>query len=132
MTISKLLISAAALAFLAAPALAADSTSSALKTMTIDGQNVITDASGMTLYTFDKDTAGVSNCYDKCAKAWPPAYAPAGTTGSGDFSLVKRKDDGDLQWAYKGMPLYLWAKDKKPGDTTGDGVGNVWHTAVEK
>jgi predicted lipoprotein with Yx(FWY)xxD motif len=132
MTISKLLISAAALALLAAPAFAAESTSSELKTTTIDGQNVITDANGMTLYTYDKDSPGVSNCYDKCAKAWPPAYAPAGTTGSGDFSVVTRKDDGDLQWAYKGMPLYLWVKDKKPGDTTGDGVGNIWHTAVEQ
>jgi predicted lipoprotein with Yx(FWY)xxD motif len=132
MTISKFLVSAAALALLAAPALAADSTSSALKTTTIDGQNVITDANGMTLYTFDKDTAGTSNCSGKCAKAWPPALAPASAMVSGDFSTIKRTDDGDLQWAYKGMPLYLWIKDKKPGDETGDGVGNVWHTAVEK
>ena len=119
MTISKLLISAAALALLAAPAFAAESTSSELKTTTIDGQNVITDANGMTLYTYDKDSPGVSNCYDKCAKA------------EGDFTLVDRKD-GTKVWAYKGMPLYLWVKDKKPGDTTGDGVGNIWHTAVEQ
>jgi predicted lipoprotein with Yx(FWY)xxD motif len=132
MTISKLLFSAAAFVLLAAPAFAADSASSALKTSTINGQNVITDASGMTLYVYDNDKPGVSNCYDKCAKAWPPAYAPAGTTGSGDYSTIKRKDDSDLQWAYKGMPLYLWIKDKKPGDVTGDGVGNVWHTAVQQ
>jgi predicted lipoprotein with Yx(FWY)xxD motif len=130
--ISKFILGAAALALFAVPAVAAESTSSALKTSMINGQNVITDANGMTLYTFDKDTAGVSNCYDKCAAAWPPAYAPAGTAGSGDYSIVKRTDDGDLEWAYKGMPLYLWIKDKKPGDVTGDGVGNVWHTAIQK
>jgi predicted lipoprotein with Yx(FWY)xxD motif len=35
-------------------------------------------------------------------------------------------------WAYKGWPLYFWVKDEKPGDTTGDMVGEVWHTAVEQ
>lgn len=92
---------------------------------------MLTDAKGMTLYTYDKDTAGVTNCYDKCAKAWPPALAPTGAAASGDFTLVARKDGGNM-WAYKGLPLYGWVKDKKPGDTTGDMVGNVWHTAVEK
>jgi predicted lipoprotein with Yx(FWY)xxD motif len=32
-------------------------------------------------------------------------------------------------WAYEGWPLYLWVKDTKPGDVTGDGVGGVWHAA---
>ncbi|MGH8843295.1 MAG: hypothetical protein ACREX1_11465, partial [Advenella sp.] len=36
--------------------------------------------------------------------------------------------DGDQsQWAYKGQPLYLFKKDSKPGDMTGDGVKDVWH-----
>jgi predicted lipoprotein with Yx(FWY)xxD motif len=131
MIASKLLLGAAALALFAMPAFAADSMSSALKTMAISGQNVITDANGMTLYTFDKDTAGVSNCYEKCAVAWPPAYATDGAAATGDYSLVKRTD-GKEMWAYKGMPLYLWIKDKKAGDTTGDMVGNVWHTAIDK
>jgi predicted lipoprotein with Yx(FWY)xxD motif len=46
----------------------------------------------------------------------------------GDFVVVKR-DDQSRQWAYKGRPLYRWAGDRKPGDSTGDGVGGVWHTA---
>lgn len=82
----------------------------------------------MTLYTFDKDTSGVTNCYDDCAVKWPPLIAASGAKAGGDFSLVKRKD-GSEQWAYKGMPLYLWQNDKKPGDTTGDRVGGVWHIA---
>ncbi|MFD2261151.1 hypothetical protein [Chelativorans composti] len=48
----------------------------------------------------------------------------------GKFSVIKRKD-GTSQWAYNGKPLYLWAGDKKPGETSGDGVGGVWHIAVE-
>jgi predicted lipoprotein with Yx(FWY)xxD motif len=128
---SKLLFGLAALALFAAPAFAEDYVGGALKTSTINGANVLTDAKGMTLYTYDKDTAGVSNCYDKCATAWPPAFADASAKADGDFTLVKRTD-GKMMWAYKGMPLYLWIKDTKPGDTTGDMVGNVWHTAIEK
>ena len=45
-----------------------------------------------------------------------------------NFSFVTR-DDGSKQVAYKGMPLYLWVRDEKPGDTTGEGVGNVWLVA---
>jgi predicted lipoprotein with Yx(FWY)xxD motif len=132
MIISKLLLGAAALVLLSVPtAFAEDYVGGAIKTMTVGSANVLTDAKGMTLYTFDKDTAGVSNCYDKCAAAWPAAMATADAKAEGDFSLVKRTD-GSMMWAYKGMPLYLFVKDTKPGDTTGDMVGNVWHTAVEK
>jgi predicted lipoprotein with Yx(FWY)xxD motif len=45
-----------------------------------------------------------------------------------DWSLIKR-DDGSMQWAYKGKPLYLWIKDGKPGERTGDGFKGVWHIA---
>ena len=44
-------------------------------------------------------------------------------------SVVKR-DDGSMMWAYKGKPLYLWAKDTKAGDVTGDGVNQIWHIAT--
>jgi len=42
---------------------------------------------------------------------------------------VITRDDGQRQWAYKGKPLYGWAKDSKPGDRTGDGFNNVWRLA---
>ncbi len=89
---------------------------------------VLTNAAGMTLYTFDKDAAGSgkSACNGPCATNWPPLMAAADAKASGDYSIITR-DDGSKQWAYKGMPLYLWAKDGKPGDRTGDGVNNVWH-----
>ena len=89
----------------------------------------LTDAKGMTLYTFDRDTVpGKSVCNGPCATNWPPLMVSAGATPSGDWTIVTR-DDGGKQWAYKGKPLYAWAKDAKPGDKTGDGVNNVWHTA---
>ena len=89
---------------------------------------VLTDAKGMTLYVFDKDSAGKSACNGPCATNWPPLMAPASAKPMGKYSVVTR-DDGSRQWAYNGKPLYTWAKDAKPGDTTGDGVNNVWHVA---
>lgn len=121
---------AAALLLLAGNALAEDYGAGAIKTMEIGGKEVLTDASGMTLYTFDKDTPGVSNCYDDCAVKWPPLFADEGAMDDGDFTIVTRTD-GTKMWAYEGWPLYLWINDKAPGDTTGDMVGGVWHTATE-
>jgi predicted lipoprotein with Yx(FWY)xxD motif len=89
---------------------------------------VLTGSNGMTLYTFDKDPAGggKSVCNGPCATNWPPLYADEGAQASGEYSIVTR-DDGKKQWALKGKPLYYWAKDKQPGDKTGDGVNKVWH-----
>ena len=89
---------------------------------------VLANPAGMTLYVFDKDAAGKSACNGECAVKWPPLVAAAGDQPSGDYGIVVR-DDGTRQWAYKGKPLYTWFKDQKPGDTTGDGVNNVWHAA---
>ena len=91
----------------------------------------LTDASGKTLYTFDRDVAasGKSVCNGPCIANWPAFTAPAGATASGDYTVVTR-DDGAKQWAFKGKPLYTFAKDTKPGDRTGDGFnGNIWHVA---
>ena len=80
-----------------------------------------TDAKGMTLYTFDKDTATKSNCNGECAAEWPPLAVVADGKAAGDWTIVTR-EDGTKQWALKGKPLYLWIKDKKPGDATGEGL----------
>jgi predicted lipoprotein with Yx(FWY)xxD motif len=96
--------------------------------MTANG--MLTGSNGMTLYTFDKDAAGTgkSVCNGPCATNWPPLFAMDGDSASGDYSIVLR-DDGKKQWAFKGKPLYFWAKDQKAGDKTGDGVNSVWHIA---
>ncbi len=89
---------------------------------------------GMTLYTYAKDTAGVSTCTGDCAKAWPPLTVypndrlAAATGVKGKLDTLKR-DDGSLQVTYNGLPLYVFGKDKAPGDTTGQNVGNVWAVA---
>ncbi len=88
---------------------------------------IMTNAAGMTLYTFDKDVAGAgkSVCNGPCATNWPPLLAGASDESGGDWTVVTR-DDGSKQWAFLGKPLYLWNKDQKPGDMTGDGFNNAW------
>ncbi len=120
----KLPLLAAALILVSGTAFAADP---AMVGNTDKGKALV-DAQGMALYTFDKDEKGKTNCYGKCADNWPPLMAPSGAKAMGDWTVVSRTDGG-AQWAYKGMPLYGWIKDTKPGETTGDGVGGVWHLA---
>lgn len=114
---------------LAALALSACATfATAQPAKTVDG--VLVNNAGMTLYTFDKDAAGKSNCNGPCAVNWPPLAAGADAKPAGAWTVVTR-DDGSKQWAYKGKPVYTWIKDQKPGDRTGDGVNKVWHIAKE-
>ena len=130
MRLRSILAGAAALALLAAPSFAEDYVGGAIKTVDIGGKEVFTDAKGMTLYIFDKDVAGKSNCNGDCAVKWPPLMAAADAKDDGEFTVVTR-DDGSKMWAHEGMPLYYWFKDTKAGETSGDGVGGVWHLAVE-
>jgi len=89
----------------------------------------LTDKHGMTLYTFDRDTmAGKSACNGNCPNIWPPLSANDADKPSGDYAIITR-DDGKKQWTYRGKPLYLFSKDKMPGDQTGDGFLNIWHIA---
>ena len=80
------------------------------------------------LFTYSSDIRDMSNCYDKCAANWPPFTATDGAMADGAYSIITRKD-GSKQWAHDGKPLYFWIKDSKPGDTTGNGVLNVWDVA---
>jgi len=97
--------------------------------------HILIDEKGMTVYTFDKDTAGdgKSTCYQDCAALWPAVKADkadAAASAKGDYSLITRTD-GTQQWAYKGKPLYLFSKDKKAGDRLGDNVKDIWHVVSQ-
>lgn len=88
---------------------------------------------GMTLYTFTRDTPGVSNCSGVCITNWPayivdPAGLSAPAEASGALGTITRAD-GNIQLTYNQMPLYFWHGDSKPGDTTGNNVGGVWFVA---
>jgi predicted lipoprotein with Yx(FWY)xxD motif len=89
---------------------------------------ILVDSRGRTLYLFTKDSGTKSACAGACATAWPPLHASGkATAGSGaKASLVRTVHS---QVTYNGHPLYGFIKDKKPGDTTGEGLtafGGHW------
>jgi predicted lipoprotein with Yx(FWY)xxD motif len=94
---------------------------------------LLVDAAGMTLYVFSNDAPGVSRCEDACAAAWPPllvdAAPDAATLGIPGAFGVTHRTDGGTQLTYNDWPLYRWASDAVPGDTTGHRVGDIWWVA---
>lgn len=124
------LLAAAAVAivgFSALPALAQDSGPGKVGQTSLGP--TLANAQGMTLYTFNRDMTGYSNCNAQCADNWPPLLAAADAKAAGDWSIIPR-DDGKRQWAYKGRAVYTWSKDAKPGDATGEGADSgKWHVA---
>ncbi|MGH2639345.1 MAG: COG4315 family predicted lipoprotein [Rhabdochlamydiaceae bacterium] len=98
--------------------------------MMAKGTGVISDAKGMTLYTYDKDSKDTSNCTSVCLQNWPPFLEKGAMSGSTEANLgTFTRSDGSKQYTWKGMPLYYYVGDKKAGDVSGDGVGGVWHVA---
>jgi len=92
------------------------------------GTILVAASNGHTVYRFNSDTPGVSNCKGGCISAWPPLSVSAGTTPTGGTGVTGqlgtiKRDDGSLQVTYKGLPLYFFHSDSKPGDTNGNYTG---------
>jgi len=89
----------------------------------------LTDAKGMTLYYFTRDSKGKSVCTNGCTDIWPVFNTDTLTLPSSlkkaDFGQITRPD-GKKQITFRGYPLYYYSIDKKAGDTNGQGIGNVW------
>jgi predicted lipoprotein with Yx(FWY)xxD motif/plastocyanin len=120
-------VSAPATAPTTAPAPA---TSYTVKTMSQAGiGGYLVDAKGMTLYYFTKDIIGKSNATGNILTAWPIFYTTdlvvPGNLNAADFTTITR-EDGKMQTAYKGWPLYYYAKDQKSGDILGEAFNGVW------
>jgi predicted lipoprotein with Yx(FWY)xxD motif len=91
-----------------------------------DGRSILANQEGMTLYTFDQDDPGVSNCHGGCLSVWPAVIVESGIEVESPYSLTQR-DDGQMQLMLNDEPLYLFVGDKKQGDIRGDNLQNVWH-----
>jgi predicted lipoprotein with Yx(FWY)xxD motif len=88
--------------------------------------SILVDSTGHTLYLFKADVGAKSACTGACATAWPPLLAkgkPTAGTGltASELGTIKRSG-GNRQVTYNGHPLYLFIKDQKAGQTTGQGV----------
>lgn len=115
-------------ALLATAAIGACATLDASRPAKVDG-GILTDPAGMTLYGFDRDPVGSgrSACNGPCAADRPPFVALPTAIPTRDWTIVVR-DDGTRQWAFRGRPLYTFAKDHAPGERNGDGlVDPAWH-----
>jgi len=97
------------------------------------GQTLV-DGQGRTLYLFEADTAGKSNCNGACTSAWPPYVSNgtphAGTGVTGALLGTSIRGNGATQVTYHGHPLYYYAGDNRPGDAAGQGLnqfGAKWY-----
>ena len=106
-------------------------TGTVLKTTTIGGTTVLTNAKGFTLYSFAPDTPTASKCYGSCAVYWPPVTGTAAASPGlpGRIGTIERTD-GSEQLTYSGHPLYTYIADTAPGQARGNNInlnGGVWH-----
>jgi predicted lipoprotein with Yx(FWY)xxD motif len=87
---------------------------------------ILVDSRGITLYDFVQDKSGKSSCYGACAALWPPLITKgrpvAGTGVRASLLGTTKRSDGKLEITYNGHPLYYFVTDRKPGQTTGQGV----------
>jgi predicted lipoprotein with Yx(FWY)xxD motif len=131
------IVAVAAVGALVLPQIAAAQSSGPAKVEAKEKQpfgKYLAEADGQALYMFTADSKGSSNCYEACAKAWPPltsAGKPEAGPGvqASKLGTIQRKD-GSHQVTYNGQPLYAFVKDKGPGTTTGQdvkGFGGEWY-----
>jgi len=102
----------------------------ALKTGKVGNVTVLTNAKGLTVYTFAADSPGKSNCYGSCAAYWPPVTGtPSAASGiAGTFGTTTRTD-GTKQVTWNGHPLYTYVGDHGPGQANGNNLninGGLW------
>jgi predicted lipoprotein with Yx(FWY)xxD motif len=114
----------------AAPAASVTAGSQVLKARSIGGTEVLTNARGLTLYSFAPDTQSRSACYGSCAAYWPPVpgNVSAGPGVTGTIGSIKRTG-GSTQATYDGHPLYTYIGDSAPGQDKGNNInlnGGLW------
>jgi predicted lipoprotein with Yx(FWY)xxD motif len=131
LTVAALVLFGLALAGASSPAPAATGTGTSLRTATIGGITVLTNAKGFTLYSFAPDTPAASKCYGSCAAYWPPVTGTAAANPGvpGRVGTIKRTD-GSEQLTYNGHPLYTYIGDSAPGQARGNNLnlnGGLWH-----
>jgi predicted lipoprotein with Yx(FWY)xxD motif len=128
-------ISATAIADMADP-VAAPAAKKRAKLKITDGDfgRILTNGKGRALYVFTSDSGKTSNCYDDCARAWPPYIVSSKPRAVGDArpGLVgtTRRADGRLQATYAGHAVYFYEHDNEPGEVLCQAVqefGGFWY-----
>ena len=105
-------------------------------TATVSGKSetILTNTQGMTLYYRTTDMPPTTVCSGGCASAWPPLLVSGSNTPTSTTSLPGKlsaqADANGAQVEYNGHPLYTYSGDTAPGQTTGEGVGGIWHVVT--
>lgn len=105
-----------------------------IKTASASMGTILVDGEGKTLYLFERDRGPHSTCSGACLQNWP-AVTTEGAAKAGDGVAASmlgttKRGDGSTQVTYGGHPLYYFAGDGAPGDTSGQGVdafGAEWY-----
>jgi predicted lipoprotein with Yx(FWY)xxD motif len=116
------------------PPVAVGGSGQTLDARTIAGHALLTNAHGLTLYTFAPDAVNKSVCYGDCATYWPPVPGnmSPGPGITGKIGTITRTD-GTTQATYDGHPLYTYIGDHAPGQDGGNNInlnGGVWHVVA--
>jgi predicted lipoprotein with Yx(FWY)xxD motif len=84
----------------------------------------LADTNGNTLYSYSGDSSGASHVTGSLLTSWPAYQDNGSTTGlPTNVSTIKRSDNSETQYTYKGMPLYTFTGDSQ-GQVSGNGVSN--------
>lgn len=114
------------------PAATSTASGQVVKSAVINGQKVLTNSKGLTLYWFAPDKKNKSVCYGACASYWPPVpgHQNAGPGVNSALLGTISRTDGSTQATYNGRPLYTYIADSSPGQARGNNVnlnGGLWH-----
>lgn len=90
----------------------------------INGRLLVTHKN-YSVYMWDGDDPGKSNCVGNCLDEWSPVLAPETAVAQGEWSVVVRSP-GVLQWAFRKSPLYTYNKDPRTQSLVGSDVPG-WH-----
>ena len=128
---SSAVLASAAAAFAPAGGAATGGAKVAIRTSPVG--RILVDSKGITLYDFVQDKGTTSVCYGACAALWPPLLTHgkpvAGLGVRASLLGTTKRNDGKVEVTYNGHPLYYFVTDRKPGQTTGQGVnqfGGPW------
>jgi predicted lipoprotein with Yx(FWY)xxD motif len=118
----------------AKPALNSSDATASVALRKTDLGRILVDGKGQTLYLFEKDKGTSSACDGACAVAWPP-LTTTGTPSAGTGVIASKlgttkRADGSTEVTYNGHPLYTYAGDGAPGQTSGQGLddyGAEWY-----
>lgn len=102
------------------------------KVYALNSGRLLTTSDSRSIYVYDRDAPGKSNCVGDCLADWTPVQAPASVQQQGDWTVIAHPS-GIRQWAFRRQPVYTRNADtKRPSLEGGDMPGwrNVYVTPM--